>query len=106
MMNYKEFKKIYIGSSDIAALTLSSGKGVFRLCFQEDGDYYAYLVTEPAEIGTHYHLEWECETWLKIFDDEGLVKTIKAYKMKIYRAAMRGCIIECEGFESCDLAVY
>lgn len=53
MKNYKEFKRIYIGSSDIASLTLRAPNISHILTFCEDGVYFAYLVEGEAEIGEH-----------------------------------------------------
>ena len=93
MKNYKDFEKIYIGSSDIASLTLRSPQKAYILNFGEDGTYSAYLVTDNAEIGKHYELCFTCDTWLNIYDDDGLVKTINAELIEVYRAGEMGCII-------------
>lgn len=101
MTNYKDFEKIYIGYSDGAFLTLVGGsqnsKGVFPeiLCFGMDSSYKAYLVFgNDVEIGSHYSLECSFDNWLKIYDDEGLVTTLRAKKIKVYRAKEMGCIIQ------------
>ncbi len=99
MKTYKDFEKQYIGSSDIASLIMAGyidGKGfvTMPLHFGQDGSYSAYIVEGETEIGSHYKKEVEFDTWLKIYDDEELVKTFDAKKIIIYRAAEMGCIIQ------------
>lgn len=99
MKKYKEFQKEYIGCSDIAALILagptSDGVSPKMLNFGEDGTYYAYMVDqEDVEIPDHYKLVYECQYWLKIYDDDGLAKEINARNIKVYEAGYFGCIIQ------------
>jgi hypothetical protein len=96
---YKDFKKEYIGSSDVAALTMvgyQEGKGISAeiLRFSEDGDYDAYIVEGAAEIGEHYTLVAEFDSWLKIYDDDSLKLRADADIIKVYRAGQFGCIIQ------------
>lgn len=93
---YKDFEKTYIGDSDIASLTLSSPEGVYRLNFGEDADYHAYIIPAGVPIPSHYSLRYECKHWLTIFDDRRLTFEYQGYNtsFKIYRAGMRGCIIQ------------
>lgn len=98
MKTYKDFKKQYIGSSDIASLILAGykeGEGFITmpLHFWQDGSYSAYIVEGEAEIGSHYEKRAEFNSWLKVYDDEGLVKRFKGNKIIVYRAAEMGCII-------------
>lgn len=97
MKHYKEFQKKYIGSSDIASLTIRSGNNVDMLHFDEDGEYRAYIITEPAEIGEHYNLVFEGKHWIRIYDDDELTFHAKADVIKIYRAGEFGCIIQLLG---------
>lgn len=99
MKSYKDFDKIYIGGSDIAALVMV---GCDRdwvssqiLKFGEDGDYRAYYVDEPATIGAHYEKVASFTNWLKIYDDVGLVFDENG-DFSIYRAGEMGCIIKKE----------
>ena len=98
MKNYKDFKKIYIGDSDIACLVLvgckpNEGATTQILNFNEDACYYAYYVDEPATIGEHYTKIASFTSWLKIYDDTEL--TFKEYgNFTIYRAGSLGCIIQ------------
>lgn len=98
MKNYKNFKKQYIGSSDIASLILvgcdEKGLSLKELHFGQDASYSAYIVEGEAEIGSHYHKVAEFESWMKIYDDEELVKSFKGNKIIVYRAAEMGCIIQ------------
>lgn len=109
-MNYKDYTKYYIGSSDIAALTLTgmrpadepgdcTGLKTFAIHFGGDGDYYAYGCDEDAEIGAHYALEATFAHWLRIYDDTGLVCKLYADIIKIYRAGEYVCIIQTFGKE-------
>ena len=93
MKTYKDFDTRFIGESDIASLTLRSPDSVGILRFCDDGAYDAYIVTEEAEIGAHYHEVFRCRTWLWIFDDQNRTITITAPEIIVYRAGLRGCII-------------
>ena len=103
MKTYKDFEKIYIGSSNIACLVLvgckinqkgeALGASTELLHFGEDGLYNAYYVTEPCEIGEHYRKVATFNSWLKIYDD--FERTFYEYgDFNIYRAGDFGCIIE------------
>ena len=99
MKTYKDFDKQYIGSSDIASLILAgykAGEGfvTIPLHFGQDDSYSAYIVEGEAVIGSHYEKRAEFDSWLKIYDDEGLVKQFKGKKIIVYRAAEMGCIIQ------------
>lgn len=100
MKDYKDFEKEHIGSSDIATLILAGfkeGKGVLlqTLHFGEDGNYEAYIVEgKDVKIGNHYSKIEEYDTWMKIYDDDELVRTFKADRIVVYRAAEMGCIIQ------------
>ena len=98
MKDYHEYKKVYIGDSDIATLILAGagddGVKAIPLHFEEDADYQAYVVDEQAAIGDHYQLKAEFESWMKVYDDHSFVREFVARKIKVYRAGMRGCIIQ------------
>lgn len=99
MKNYKDFEKEYIGSSDIASLILAGykeGDGFITipLHFGQDDSYSAYIVEGEAEIGNHYEKRAEFDSWMKIYDDEELVKSFNGKKIIVYRAAEMGCIIQ------------
>lgn len=98
MKTYRDFTKKYIGASDIASLILvgcgDNGLNLKELSFGEDGSYHAYVVDENnVKIGSHYHKVAEFNSWMKIYDDEELVKVFRAEKIIVYRAAEMGCII-------------
>lgn len=94
-MNYKEFKKVHIGTSDIAALTLRSVCDVANLSFGGDNSYYAYECFGEVEIPERYNLVFEGKTWLRIYDDNGLsyIKHKHGQTVKIYRCGDYDCII-------------
>lgn len=100
MKTYKDFERMYIGSSDIASLVMvgyAKGKGVSStmLKFGKDDSYSAYIVTgEDVTIGAHYQKVAEFKSWLKIYDDEELVRQFEAAKIIVYRAGLLGCIIQ------------
>ena len=98
MKDYHEYKKVYIGDSDIATLILAGagddGVKAIPLHFEEDADYQAYVVDEQAAIGDHYQLKAEFESWMKVYDDHSFVREFVARKIKVYRTGMRGCIIQ------------
>ena len=95
---YKDFEKTYIGSSDIAALTLTGmgedGVKAEILRFGGDNSYHAYIITEDdVEIPQHYELNHEFRTWMTIFDDHEKTFKIRSKEIKVYRAGTYGCII-------------
>nr|DAU66757.1 MAG TPA: hypothetical protein [Caudoviricetes sp.] len=94
MKNYKNYNTQFIGSSDIASLTLRSPEDSYILNFGEDNAYTAYIVDENAEIGSHYVLKFECKNWLKIYDDDSLTAKFEGKEIKVYRAKEMGCIIQ------------
>jgi len=100
MKSYKDFEKRYIGDSDIAALILvgykdNEGLVTQILNFEEDGDYRAYIVRgADVEIGTHYKKVATFNSWLKVYDDDTKILDENAGEINVYRAGMRGCIIQ------------
>lgn len=95
-MNYKDFDKIFIGYSDISTLILYGCYGNLKeLHFGEDNSYQAYLVYgRHVEIGNHYNEVGRFYSWLKIYDDETLVRVFRAKEIVVYRAGEMGCIIQ------------
>lgn len=96
--SYKEFSKEYIGSSDVASLTLRSPMEACVLSFGRDGSYSAYICEgDDVEIGAHYTRQFSGAYWLKIFDDSE--KTYDHYgdgefkAFDVYTAGEMGCII-------------
>lgn len=90
--SYKEFDRVFLGFSDIAGLVARGYDNLQVIRFGGDGSYHAYLC-EDAEIGDHYSKVFECETWLKIYDDRE--KTLEVYGkvIEIWRAGDYGMII-------------
>lgn len=95
---YKDYGKEYIGASDIASLILvgfsDAGLKLFGLHFGGDGRYQAYIIDDTVFIPSHYKMVAIFNEWMKIYDDEGLVKRFNGKKIAIYRAAEMGCIIQ------------
>lgn len=99
--NYKDYKKIYIGESDRAELTLrffnNEKKEIDHqeLHFGCDNAYDAYLINdENVEIPEHYNLVFESSSpWLDIIDDVNIITFNNIESIKIYRAGDYGCII-------------
>lgn len=109
MTNYKAYGKTYIGSSDIASLTISTCGldefnetnaktwGLFNLnfgAFGDDGSYYAYVVNDAAEIGANYREVVRGRNWVRIYDDNGMTFYAHAREIVVYRAGEMGCIIQ------------
>lgn len=97
MKNYKDYEKVNIGCSDMAALILCSPAKLQYLNMGMDGCYQAYLLDEEAEIPSHYEQEFSCSHWLKIYDDEELVLHLKGKEINIYTAGSMGVIIQVIG---------
>ena len=100
MKTYKDFEKEFIGASDIASLILvgcggEEGLQMEELHFGGDGDYRAYIVTDPeAEIGSHYKKVATFNNWLRIYDDDEKTFHQDAKEINIFRAGGYGCIIQ------------
>lgn len=96
--DYHNFQKEYIGGSDYCTLIMvgpSQRKFLVQpLKFGEDGTYMAYIVNEEAEIGSYYTRVATFKHWLKIYDDDSLVKSFNANKIVVYRSGKFGCIIQ------------
>lgn len=100
---YKDFEKVYIGTSDIASLTVRSVFDVHNLSFGEDGAYSAYECFGDVEIGGNYSKVFSGKSWIKIYDDSELVynKHFDEFPFfDIYRAGNFGCIIHWHGEET------
>lgn len=97
MKSYRDFEKQFIGTSDIASLTVRSGMKIGSIDFGEDGCYSAYICFgDDVEIGEHYSRVFEGSgAWLKIYDDFGLAfeQYTEFIKCSIYVAGNFGCII-------------
>lgn len=106
MKNYKDYEKKHIGDSDIACLILAGFKTDYDankdddyiLCkplhFGEDGTYDAYVVDADTEIPVHYEKRAEFQSWIKVYDDNGLVKRFDGGRITVYRSGSFGCIIQ------------
>lgn len=100
MKTYKDYEKKYIGTSDIAALTVTgcteTGAKAQMVRFGGDNSYDAYIVDENCEVPEHYEKVSEFTNWIKIFDDDRLTFDMNAKKIEIYRSGNYGCIIRVE----------
>lgn len=99
---YKDYKKIYIGESDKAELTLrffnywKKSIDCRGLHFGGDGTFEAYIIMDAdVAIPGYYQLAFESNSpWLDIIDDMGLSCYFSNLEnIKIYRAGDYGCII-------------
>lgn len=99
MKNYKDYRKMNIGSSNIAALIMAGGgqKNPSWLLFGEDGSYFAYIVDENVILPEHYSETIQFDIWMKIYDDDGLVRDFHADQIKVYQAGAFGVIIQLIG---------
>lgn len=61
----------YIGTSDIAALTVRFPSKVEILKFGEDDTYSAHFMTLDENIPHRYHKVMSGKHWCKIYDDGG-----------------------------------
>lgn len=99
MKSYKDCPIVSLGYSDIAALiAVGCGLKLDEIHYGGDDFYEAYLVTdEDIEIGSHYQKVFECESWLKIYDDDTCVfkSDFQYNRFEIYRAGNFGTIIRC-----------
>lgn len=95
-MTYKD-NTTFIGSSDIASLTVRMPCAAHTLDFGEDGAYNAYICEGDVEIPPHYTAVFEGGHWFAIYDDDGI--TLKQYshdgytRFTFYRSGAFGCII-------------
>lgn len=96
--NYKAYDTTYIGSSDVAALTLTgcTDDGLIAevLQFDQKGSYRAYIVPADTIIGEHYTLKYTFNSWLKIYDDSGLSAQFTGSTINIYRDDSEECIVQ------------
>lgn len=108
MKSYRDYDKDYIGSSDVAAVTMIGPCGcelVARVIkFGGDGDYNAYIVDEKTKIGEHYEEVARFKTWMKVVDDSAIQQEFHADEIVVYRAGEYGCIIQLIGENALKLS--
>lgn len=97
MKDHHEYGKISLGESDISSLVLRFPCGSQVLDFGEDGGYSAYQVDEECIIPEHYTIVFECEHWLWVYDDTSRTARFDGEKIRVFRAGLRGCIIQILG---------
>lgn len=104
MKNYKG-KTINLGISDIGNIIISAPiigneDYVATLHFTEDGSYKAYLLEKDMQVPEHYRKVMDITSWIKIYDDDGIVFEARCSKIEIYRAGTFGVIIKmCDDYE-------
>lgn len=91
--DYKGFPTLHLGESDVASLIARGFDNLAEIHMGGDGAYKAHYITEECEIPEHYEKVFECHTWLKIYDDEGVTAEICADSIQIYRAGDYGVIV-------------
>jgi hypothetical protein len=94
-----EYKMEFIGQSDISALVMvgfRNDKGIVpeMLYFGCEGRYSAFICDGEVRIANHFKLVAEYNSWLNIYDDKTLVKSLIGGCIKVYRAGESGCIIQ------------
>ena len=102
-------ERVYMGWSDIATLIAvgcgDQGIKAEPILFGEDSDYGAYLSGKETEIPDYYHKVFECDYWLRIYDDIECEFDTDRYNgegerdyqhFTIYRAGSVGMIIQVE----------
>lgn len=94
-----KYSREFIGYSDVSSLILCGikdnlGLSTELLNFGVDGSYYAYVIDDEVEIGGHYEKVSVFTDWLKIYDDDELVKTFISSVINIYRSGDKGVIIQ------------
>lgn len=99
MRSYMEYRREFIGKSEISALVMVGFKdkqGIVpeMLNFSVEDSYYAYICDSEAIIGTHFKLVAEYNSWMNIYDDKTMVKSFIKGSIKVYRAGDVGCIIQ------------
>lgn len=108
MKSYRDYDKDYIGSSDVAAVTMIGPcdcELVARVIkFGGDGDYNAYIVDEKAKIGEHYEEVARFNIWAKVVDDSAIQREFHADEIVVYRAGLYGCIIQLIGENALKLS--
>lgn len=103
MEKYKQ-NDISLGSSDYSTLIVVACTDVIKTCYNHksdfihqmhmggDGDYKAHVVTDIADVPSHYQEFLSTKSWLKIYDDTRLVYSGDG-PHTIYRAGDYGILI-------------
>lgn len=95
-LDYKEFDKVHLGFSDIAALKVvgcdhERGLESNIVNMGSDGEYEAYYCNN-AIVGGHYKKVYSVDGWIEFYDD--YKKTFQEFgKFDIYRAGDFGIVI-------------
>lgn len=109
---YKRAPKIHVGGSDRASLfaigfDVNYGWRFVPIHFGADDSYKAYICTEQAEIGAHYHLVGELYHEIRIIDDDDGNCTFEASadRINLWRAGEFGFVVQLCGLKKITKAL-
>lgn len=100
-MDYEKYRRESIGSSDDAFL-IAAGEKVSEtdvyivsnpILFSAGGKYYAYMVDGSVKLPPYFQKVFECDSWLRIYDNNGVSYSDIGGHYEIFRAKDAGCII-------------
>lgn len=97
MRDHHSYPMVSLGGSDIASLILRAPGKLSDLFMGEDGEYSAYVVDEECLIPSRYTQAFECESWLRVYDDENMVKKFRGDVIRVFRCGAFGIIIQIFG---------
>ena len=110
---YKFAPKPCIGGSDRASLFAIGFDSDYAwkfipIHFGSDGSYRAYICTEKAEIGAHYHLVGQLHHEIRIIDDDDGACTFEATadEINLWRAGEFGLVIQLCGLKEIEKALW
>ena len=103
---YKFAPKLHVGGYDRASLfaigfDINYGWRFVPIHFGADDSYKAYICTEKAKIGAHYHLVGELYHEIRIIDDDDGNCTFEASadRIMLWRAGEFGFIVQLCGLK-------
>lgn len=97
MRDHHSYSKVSLGGSDIASLILRAPEKLAELFMGEDGEYSAYVVDGECLIPSWYTQAFECESWLRVYDDENMVEKFRGDVIRVFRCGAFGIIIQIFG---------
>ena len=86
-------RRVELGETDIASLTVRSGSAVYDLYTGEDGRVWAWEAEGDGEIDERFEVVLEGKYWLWIYDDSGKVYGRRGDAWKIWRAETEGKLV-------------
>ncbi len=84
MKSYKKYPKQFIGSSDDCFLYATTNQKNMKIFFEQDGDYFAYIVDKDANIGQDFRYIGKSYEKLEIKDEFGNNFAFEAKVIKMY----------------------